>query len=742
MGGFSIIQYNKKGVLGSFKSVILLGCSYKFSKKKRNLLKMGEEVIKRFEEQLKCSICLNTYEEPKLLQCFHVYCKDCLVKVVVRNEQGALSISCPICRLVTPVLPGGVFELQSAFLVNEFLEILTDLKKSKDIENLEKIDFASLTKKKKKKQVALHCSKHEERELEYFCDTCEELVCSHCVYKKQEHHEHDSYPISSSFDKYVEEISMFLCPMENQLTRINGAVEQVDICFRAVSNQRIELEANIHDSIQELRNALDAREDELLRELNQITDDKLKDLQNQKSSLETTVAQLNSCLGFVRESLQTSSKGEVLKMKTAIVNQAIELSTMLQPTALKPCTDANVTLAMPCDASSMCRNYGSVHALADPLRCHVSGDGLEEAKVGKLSTVFLETAGIKSESDHNQFAMSVDCKLISEITRDEVKGKLERVGGNRYKVSYHPTIKGKHQLQIKLQNELISGSSFPIMVKAANVSSKVALTPVVVHSGLKKPYGLAMTRENNVIVSEQDNHCVSILTPSGKLVRTFGTRGCGNGCFEFPCGVAVDAKNNILVIDSINQRIQKFTSDGIFVASVGTKGGGDLQFKYPTDIAFNTSNDRFYVVDDNHRVQVLDSDLKFLDTFGRYGNGNGQFNTPWSIACDTSGRVYVADVNTQRIQVFASDGRFLRKFNRRKSRGEVALAIDSNNYVYISESDGHQVSVFSSEGLLVSSFGSKGKELGELTFPLGLAVDTSGVVYVCDSGNERIQMYI
>ena len=40
---------------------------------------MAEEAIKKLEEQLNCSICLDTFTDPKLLQCFHVYCRKCLV---------------------------------------------------------------------------------------------------------------------------------------------------------------------------------------------------------------------------------------------------------------------------------------------------------------------------------------------------------------------------------------------------------------------------------------------------------------------------------------------------------------------------------------------------------------------------------------------------------------------------------------------------------------------------------------
>ena len=84
---------------------------------------MAEKVLEKLEEQLNCSICLDTYTDPKLLQCFHVYCRQCLVPLVDRDQQGQLGLTCPICRQATPIPGRGVAGLQSAFHVNRLLEI-------------------------------------------------------------------------------------------------------------------------------------------------------------------------------------------------------------------------------------------------------------------------------------------------------------------------------------------------------------------------------------------------------------------------------------------------------------------------------------------------------------------------------------------------------------------------------------------------------------------------------------------
>ena len=64
---------------------------------------MAEKAFKKLDEQLNCAICLDTYTDPKLLQCTHAYCTKCLIKLVVRDQQGQLILTCSTCRQVTPV---------------------------------------------------------------------------------------------------------------------------------------------------------------------------------------------------------------------------------------------------------------------------------------------------------------------------------------------------------------------------------------------------------------------------------------------------------------------------------------------------------------------------------------------------------------------------------------------------------------------------------------------------------------
>jgi tripartite motif-containing protein 2/3/tripartite motif-containing protein 71 len=278
---------------------------------------------------------------------------------------------------------------------------------------------------------------------------------------------------------------------------------------------------------------------------------------------------------------------------------------------------------------------------------------------------------------------------------------------------------------------------------AVKLSGENLDTPIQTISGVVGPWGVAFNQIGEMVVTEQRGCHVSVFSPSGEKLRSFGAFGSGPGQFQYPHEVAVDSEGNILIVDSGNHCIQRFTSEGKYKNSVGTEGSKHLQFSYPSGIIFNATNSKVYVSDTrNNRVQVLNSNLTFNRTIGEYGSGRGQFNYPSSIACDSVGKVYVADQNNHRIQVFTAGGWFLRMFGRRGCGGgeldyPVGVAIGAKGKVYVSEGDNHRVSVFDSEGEFMQSFGWKGKP-GEFVHPRGLAVDNSGVVYVCDKDNVKV----
>ena len=697
---------------------------------------MAEKALKKVEDQLDCSICLETYTDPKLLQCLHVFCCKCLVKLVVRDKQGQLILTCPICRQDTPVPANGTAGLQPAFHINHLLEIAEELKKATvdpqvSAEKAERVS-TSLTPAVNKTKV--FCPDYG-KEVELYCTTCERLICLKCAIKGGKHHSHDYEDLEQTFEKYKEEMTASLGPVEQQLTTVKKSLAQFERRCGEISDQRAAIQADVHKRFRQLREMLDVRETEVIGQLHQLTQSKLKNLAVQRDQIETLQARLGSCIGFVRESLETGRQAEMLMMKKAVVKQVKELTTTFSPDLLEPSKKADMVFLTSSNFMAACQKYGQVSALSLS-KCDATGKGTETAIALLQATDF--------QGQPCEEPIRLECELVSELTGTRIHGSVERLGQAQYEIRYQPTIKGRHQLHIKVEGQHIRGSPFSI---SAKLPLEKLDTPILTLDELNYPCGITInySHQREVVVTEHLKSRVVVFSASGKKLRSFGSCGSGQGQFDLAVGVAVDPEGNILVADNKNHRIQKFTPEGKFLTAVGIKGSGHPQFDLPRGIAFNASNNKLYVTD-NHRVQILNSDLTFSGTFGQRGSGNGQFDIPYGIAFDRTGKVYVADVGNDRIQVFTAKGKFLRMFGKHgEGRGELihpaGVAVDATDVVYVSEWNNHRVSMFTSEGAFMRSFGNRGQNPGQFACPRGVCVDDSGIVYVCDRDNNRVQVF-
>ena len=567
-------------------------CNYFLS-----LSKMAEKALKKVEDQLNCSVCLDIFTDPKLLQCLHVFCQTCLRKLVFRDEQGQLVLSCPNCRHITPVPANGVAGLQPAFHINHLLDIAEDLRREKEAPaSAEMADTSSASLPPPQEEVSF-CSEHREEKLKLYCETCGELICLHCALKTGKHHNHDYVPLKEGFEQYKKEISSSLEPIKKLLSFVDETLTQFERSSGEISDQRAAIEADIHTAINELHQVLDIRRTELISRLHQLTQRKLKDLAAQRDSVETIHAQLKSCLDYMEKSIETERQSDALKMKTTVIKQVKELTTTVQPATLQPNTEADIGFSASADITASCRQFGRValpSGSPDPSKCHISGKGLVVAEVGQKATAILQV--FNSTGEPCNPAKALECKLVSDITGARVVGSFKKLAGqNRYEISYHPTIKGQHRLHITVEGQQVRGSPFSIAVTSFSFGQ-----PVHSIAGVESPFGVTINHNGEIAVSETvGRDHISVYSPSGKKILTIRVSGLGgllgDGSDNL-LGLTCDGDGNIIVGEDKKHSIRRYSPEGKLLASVGSQGTGQLQFDCPCDIAFNTANKKVYTL--------------------------------------------------------------------------------------------------------------------------------------------------
>ena len=138
---------------------------------------------------------------------------------------------------------------------------------------------------------------------------------------------------------------------------------------------------------------------------------------------------------------------------------------------------------------------------------------------------------------------------------------------------------------------------------------------------------------------------------TAKVLASFGRRGEGEGEFSFPTSLAFDPEGNLLVVDQINSRVQLLTPDGEYLDHVGGLGVTFGNFVRPKDVAVDEVG--FIYVTDNafNNFQLFDADFTLLTFVGEGGQGPGRFHGASGIAV-RGDEIAVVDQLGRRVQVF------------------------------------------------------------------------------------------
>ena len=586
-------------------------------------------------------------------------------------------------------------------------------------------------------QKIVQCSKHPGKELDLYCETCKEVICRDCILKVHRDHQYDL--ATDVFPQQKNVLIDCVEPAEQQLVSVNKALEGLDTLRGEITSQCQALETNIWSRIDVIHEALKAREEELISQLDQMTGPKLKNVASQQDQLEMVATRLKSCCGFLQESLRTGSQVEILAMRKSFVQQVQDVTSSFKPESLVP--EEQAYLEFVSDQNEMtqiCQQFGQLIAIhVCHAKCYAEGTGLHVAMVGETATATVHVVDQKGRE--YQRPVEVSCKLVPSDGCSQVRGEAKKVMDGKYKISYHPQHSGQQYLHIQVEDKHISGSPFPLSV--------LTTTPTNIISDVNRPAGLTLDNDGQLLVVEYSGNCISIFSDDGQNKKSFGKYGARPGRLNQPCGIAISATGDILVCDQLNHRIQIFSPDGKSLRCVGTKGNGPLQFINPVGISVHPHSNKIYITDTlNHRVQILNEDLTFFRKFGSEGSGNGRFQRPLDVSFDSTGNVYVADTVNHGVQVFTANGEYIRQFGKKGSgegelNGPQGIAIDTNDIVYVSEWYNDRISIFTREGHFLRFFGSRGQGPGQFNRPSGITVSNNGVIYISDFCNGRVQVF-
>ena len=343
------------------------------------------------------------------------------------------------------------------------------------------------------------------------------------------------------------------------------------------------------------------------------------------------------------------------------------------------------------------------------------------------------------------------------------------------------------------------------------------------NTSLREPTGAAMNSRGQLLIADKINNRIlelgsatgtisaktGTISDEGYVITVVGTGARGSSgdrghprraTLNNPFGVVVDRDNNIFISDFANNRVRRVSErtgvittvagDG-FVSALykegrfqGDGGPGDRASLWgPKGVAVDGSGNVYIADSGNNRIRRVASGTGVITTVAgdgvvdewgnsRYGGDGGPATSaslwnPSGVALDASGNLFIADRRNHRIRrvaagtgiittvagngvgSFSGDGGPATSASLRLPSG---VAVDSSGNLFIADSENHRIRVVNAGTGIIATIAGNGTAgfsgdggpamRASLNEPNGLCVDTRGNVFILDTKNDRIRILV
>lgn len=271
---------------------------------------------------------------------------------------------------------------------------------------------------------------------------------------------------------------------------------------------------------------------------------------------------------------------------------------------------------------------------------------------------------------------------------------------------------------------------------------------------------LSVDMRGDIYLIDNDKSRIIKMDQDQNILLSFGSKGSGKGQFEKPMGIVADNSGKVYIADSRNKRVQIIEVNGSYkpmmAATVSQAPIVDYAESIPVeksivDLTYSPNYGLYALSEESGKIIHQGMNAQF--TYGEFEDRDLKFSAPQALAVRVDGAMLVADTGNHRLQFVNPDGTHDYFFGTRGSDdGQFdslgGVAVRDDGFIYISDTKNNRIQVFNNDGIYLDSFGTHGEsgkngsaELGWFHHPKTLKFDSTGMLYVLDSRNKRIQVF-
>jgi DNA-binding beta-propeller fold protein YncE len=286
-----------------------------------------------------------------------------------------------------------------------------------------------------------------------------------------------------------------------------------------------------------------------------------------------------------------------------------------------------------------------------------------------------------------------------------------------------------------------AGIVFPAALAPVAVAHAACAPPSAVIWGstgsgagnFSNPWGVAIGPDGTVFVTDESNNRIQKFGADGAYVGEWST-----GFDTNPVGIAIDPAGVVYVSLHHIHQIAKYTTSGALLGTFGSGDPGPAQIGYPVGIALG--DNKVYVASSYFdKIQVFTPDGSYL--------GGWSVSFPYGVQVDAAQNVYVSSYSTWLVYKYLPTGGIPLQTIGSPGTGDgqfeypVSMAFDAVGDLYVIDGDNARVQKFDGGGAFLCNWGSAGTGAGQLSHPTGIALGADGRIYVAEWGNDRIQLF-
>ncbi|XP_031549182.1 E3 ubiquitin-protein ligase TRIM71-like [Actinia tenebrosa] len=663
-----------------------------------------ESFLEDLKKHVQCSLCNDTLTEPKILPCFHTFCKPCVGRHAELIDQVNV-FKCPRCKSQTPLPePSSVEDLQPSSLHSRILKGLALAKGEKVCSVSENHSPASwycfecdhsLCQECKKshsyfikdhKVVCLAdlkkedidfiitrenpCKSHPQHRLESFCEDCDDMICVTCW--KHNHKDHKTMSLDKFASIKKDALSKHLQVLE-QLKLDEKEQQQQEKIAKTIKQQGEKARHEVKEKTKKMIQILQENERELLRQIDEKFDTASTNL--------NIIPHIPAVEEYIKNMMEKGLASEMINIQG------------------KQCSEKFIFNPIPLSSRIVfIPNQELVQQIEKGLgeiQTHSETDDDDVEIEGKVEVDSQLTAEVQVNENHVSNGMPQQMRVTERFQMKGVPDTHSLTGMIAVNRDNSRLAIGARSVQDKDNCETSSNSSDYQLSTITDCNVHVFKTngdlilsydceeSVEEHCHFHGPENLAFLNDTDLVIADWGNHRIGVVnTLTGNLIKTFGNERSVYDEYFYPNGVHVDDDGNIIVCDRDNHLVQVFTRDGDYQYQFGLTTQDNFD---PVDVI--THDGRFYVSDHyNHVIHVFEKKGKVLtriSTIGGYGSDDGQLSRPCGLAIDNDHHLLVCDADNNRVQKFTLDGRFVGKTDPEAINGPVSVVVLNDGQILV-----------------------------------------------------------